>query len=216
MIGQPADEESSNERSHDFEGFWVFGHPIGLKFEDDDRVADDDDDEGENKPCKQATQRNYLVTVWIWCIIVEANGPTKVSANVPEDHRGKAQCDGEKPSQANNNGRLVNGAMVLGPHWKYNWHEAVDADDDQEKDAAEHVDEHNGGSKFAHEAAKDPLLHDHVGDAEREEGTEDEVRDRQAQVPGGVYRLFHLEARNPDDQSISTETQQKDYHGDHE
>lgn len=106
--------------------------------------------------------------------------------------------------------------MVLRPNWKNDWHKAVDADDDQEEDAAEHVDEHDGGGEFAHEEAKDPLLHHHVGDAEREEAAEDEVRDRKAQVPDGVDRPLHLEARNPDDQSISKEAQQKNEHADHE
>lgn len=138
-----------------------------------------------------------------------------MSVNIPKDHRGNAQCDCEKPSQTNNNGRLFIGAIVLGPNWEDDWHKAVNADDDQEEDAAEHVDEHNGGGEFAHEASKDPLLHHHVCNAEWEEGAEDEVRDGKAQVPGGVDRPFHLEARNPDDQSISAEAQQKDYHADH-
>lgn len=63
MVGQPADEESSYERSHDFEGFGGFGHSVVSKFEDNDRVADDDDNERENKSCKQAAHCNYLVTV---------------------------------------------------------------------------------------------------------------------------------------------------------
>lgn len=106
--------------------------------------------------------------------------------------------------------------MVLGPNWEHDWQAAVDTDDDQEEDAAEHVEEHDGGGELAHEAAKDPLLHRHVGDAEWEEGAEDEVGDRQAQVPGGVDRLPHLEARDPDDQRISTEAQQKNDHADHQ
>lgn len=51
MVGQPADEKSSNKGSHDFEGLGGFGHPVGAKFEDDDRIADNDDDERDNKPC---------------------------------------------------------------------------------------------------------------------------------------------------------------------
>lgn len=216
VVRQPAGEESSDERSHDFEGFGGFGHPVGSEFEDDDWVADDDDDERDNKPCKEAAKRNYLVTVLVWCIIVEANGPAQMTANIPKNRRGNAQCDGKKPSQDNNNGCLFNSAMVLGPNRKHNWHKAIDTDDDQEEDAAEHVEEHNGGGEFAHEAAEDPLLHHHVGDAEREEGTEDEVRYCKAQVPGGVDRLLHLEPGNPDDQSISAEAQQKNDHADQE
>lgn len=106
--------------------------------------------------------------------------------------------------------------MVLGPNWKHDWHTTVDTDDDQEEDTAEHVEEHNRGGELAHEAPEYPLFHRHVGDAEREEGAEDEVRDRKAQVPGGVDRLFHLEARNPDDQSISAEAQQEYDHTDHQ
>lgn len=214
MVGQPADEESSDECRHDFEGFGRFGHPVGSKSEDDDRVADDDDEERDNEPCKEAAHCNYQVFVWF--IFVVANGPTHVTANIPEDDRGKAQHDGEKPGHDNNNGCLFNSAMVLSPNWKHDWHTAVDADNDQEEDAAEHVEEHNRGGEFAHELAKDPLIHRHVGDAEREEGAKDEVRDRKAQVPGGVDRLLHLEARNPDDQHVSTEAQQKYDHTDHE
>lgn len=63
VVGQPADEESSDERCHDSEGFGGFGHPVVSKFEDDDGVADDDDDERDNKPCKEAAKYDYLVTV---------------------------------------------------------------------------------------------------------------------------------------------------------
>lgn len=216
VIGQPADEESSHECSHDFEWFGGFSHPAGSKSEDDDRVADDDDGERDNKPCKEAAPCHNLVTVLVWRIIVQANGPTQVSANIPKDHRGKAQCDCEKPGHKNNNGCLFDSATVLGPNRKHHWHAAVNADDNQEEDAAEHVEEHNEGDKFAHEVAKDPLLHHHVGDVEWEEGAEDKVGDRKAQVPGCVDRLLHLEARNPDDQSISKEAQQKNDHADQE
>lgn len=63
VIGQPADEKSGDERSHDFEGFGGFGHPVGFKFEDDGRVADDDDGERDDKPSKEAAHCDYLVTV---------------------------------------------------------------------------------------------------------------------------------------------------------
>lgn len=65
MVGQPADEERSDECRHDFERFRVFGHPVGSKFEDDDRVADDDDDERDNKSCKESAHGNYCVTVLV-------------------------------------------------------------------------------------------------------------------------------------------------------
>lgn len=65
VIRQPADEKSSDERRHDFEGFGGFGHSVGPKFEDDDGVADDDDDKRDNKPSKEATQRYNLVTVLV-------------------------------------------------------------------------------------------------------------------------------------------------------
>lgn len=54
MVGQPADEESSDKCRHDFQGFGGFGHPVGSKSEDDDGVADDDDGEGDNESCKEA------------------------------------------------------------------------------------------------------------------------------------------------------------------
>lgn len=209
VVRQPADEESSDKRSHNFEGFGRFGHPVVSKFEDDDRVADDDDDERDNKPCKEAAKCNYLVTVLVWWIIVEASGPAQVTVNIPKNHRGNTQCDGKNPSQDNNNGCLFNSAMVLGPNWKHNWDKAINTDDDQEKDTAEHVEKHNEGGKFAHKEAKDPILHHYVGDAEREEGAEDEVRYCKAQVPGGVDRLLHLEAGDPNNQSVSTKAQQK-------
>ena len=122
-----------------------------------------------------------------------------MTAYVPEDHRGNAHSDAEEPGEDDHNGRLVDSALVLGPNRKHDRDAAVDADEDQEEDAAEHVDEHDGRGELAHEAAKEPLLHHHVGDAERENGAEDKVGDRQAQVPSGVDRLLHLEARNPDD-----------------
>lgn len=63
VVGQPADEESKDECSHDFERFGVLGHPVGSKFEDDDGVAEDDDDERDNETCNEATHCNYAVTV---------------------------------------------------------------------------------------------------------------------------------------------------------
>lgn len=135
--------------------------------------------------------------------------------NLAEDGGEKAHRDGEEPADEHNDGRHLHSAMVLSPDRKQDGDTAVDADDDQEEDAAEHVEEHDGGGELAHEAAEDPLLHRHVGDVEREEGAEDEVRDGEAHVPGGVDRLLHLEARNPDDQSVSTEAQQKNDHADH-
>ena len=65
VVRKPADEESSDERRHDFEGFGVFGHPVVSKFEDDDRVADDDDEEWDDEPDKKAAHCNYLVTVHV-------------------------------------------------------------------------------------------------------------------------------------------------------
>lgn len=65
MVGQPADEESSDECRHYFQRFGGFGHPVGSKSEDDDGVADDDDGEGDNEPCKEAAHCNYLVTVLV-------------------------------------------------------------------------------------------------------------------------------------------------------
>lgn len=216
VVRKPADEESSDERRHDFEGFGVFGHPVVSKFEDDDGVADDDDEEGDDEPGKKAAHCDYLVTVWVQRVIVVANGRAHVWAHIPENRRGNAHSDGENPRQQNNNVRHFNGAIVLGPNRKHDRHEAVDADDDQEEDAAEHVDEQKRRGEFAHEAAEDPLLHRHLDDAEREEGAEDEVRDGEAQVPGGVDRLLHLEARNPDDQSVPEESEQKNEHADHQ
>lgn len=216
VVRQPADEESSDECGHDFEGFGGFCHPVVSKFEADERVTDDDDEERHNKSCEETTNSNYLVAVQVWSIIVQANGPAQVSANVPKNHRGNTQRNGKKPSDDNDNGCLFNSAIVLGPNRKRNWHKAIYTDEDQEEDAAEHVDEHNTRSEFAQELAKDPLLHHHVGDAEWEEGTENKVRHSKAQVPGGVDCLLHLEARNPDDHSVSTKAQQKDNHVDHD
>lgn len=138
-----------------------------------------------------------------------------MTANLSKDQRGNAQCDGKKPGQNNNNRGLFNSALILSPNWKHHQDTAVDTDDDQEEDTTEHVDEHNAGDELAHEAAKDPFLNHHIGNIEREKGTEDKVRDCKAQVPGGVDRLLHLEARNPDDQSISKEAQQKNDHTNH-
>lgn len=104
--------------------------------------------------------------------------------------------------------------MVLSPNRKHNRHAAVYADDDEEEDAAEHVEEHHRRHELAHEEAKDPLLHHHEGDADRKEGTEEKVRDRKAQVPCGVDRLLHLEARDPDDQTVPKKAQQENDHSD--
>lgn len=214
VVRQPADEERCHKCSHDFEGFGGFGHPVGAKFEDDDGVADDDDDKRHNKSCNETTHCNCFVTVPVRSVIVIANGSTQMIANLTIDHRGEAESDGKNPGNQNNNGSLLNCAMVLRPNWEHYWHETVHTDNNQEEDAAEHVEKHNRGHKLAHEAAKDPLLQRHAGDAEGEEGAEDKVRDGKAQVPGGVYSLLHLEARNPDDNSISTEAQQKNDNAD--
>lgn len=65
VVGQPADEESSNEGTHHFEGFGGSCHPVGSKFEEDDGVADEDDDEGDHKTCEEATECDYLVAVLV-------------------------------------------------------------------------------------------------------------------------------------------------------
>lgn len=141
MVGQPADEESNNQSSHHFEWFGVFGHPVGSKLEDDDSIADGNDEERDNKAGEETTQCDSLVTV-LHCVIVEANGPTQMIDNIPREHRGNAQCNGKKPGQDNNNQCLFNSALVLSPNWKDDRDTAVDADDDKEEDAAEHVEEH--------------------------------------------------------------------------
>lgn len=135
---------------------------------------------------------------------------------MPKDDRGDAQTDSKNPGKDNNNRCLFNSALVLDPNWKHDGDAAVDTDDDQEEDAAEHVEEHNSGGELAHEVAEDPIVHHHLGDVKRQEAAEDEVRDGEAQVPGGVDRLLHLEASNPDDQAIPNEAQQKNEHTDHQ
>lgn len=214
VVGQPADEESSYESAHHFEGFGGFYHSIVSKFEDDDRVADDDDDERKDKACDEAAHCNNLVQVWVRCVIIEAACPTLRSSNISIDHRGNAQPNGKKPSKDNHHRRLLNGAVVLSPNWKHNRHAAVYTDDNEEEDAAEHVEEHHPRRELAHEEAKDPLLHHHEDDVERKEGTEEKVRDGKAQVPCGVDCLLHLEARDPDDQTVPNEAQQENDHVD--
>lgn len=216
VIRQPAHEERGHQGAHDSEGFGGLGHPAVPKSEDDDRVADDDDDERDDEARDEADQCHQLVAVLAQAVVVEAGGLAHVWAHLPKDHRGQAQPDSQEPGQSHADGRHLDRAVVLGPDREGDGHEAVDADDDQEEDAAEHVEEHHGGDEFAHEAAKDPLLHDGVGDGEREEGAEDEVGDGEAQVPGGVDRLLHLQAGDPDDQSVPTEAQQENNHVDHD
>lgn len=65
VVRQPADEKSSHQCSHDFEGFGRFCHPVIPKFKDDDRVADEDDDERDHKPCEEAGECDYVVTVQV-------------------------------------------------------------------------------------------------------------------------------------------------------
>ncbi|KAG7244074.1 hypothetical protein INR49_006236 [Caranx melampygus] len=145
------------------------------QFADDDGVANDDDDERDNESCEEAAYCNNLVTVWAHGIIVEANGLTKVGANLPKDHRGNAQTNSKNPGKDYNNRCLFNSALVLDPNWKHDGDTAIETDDDQEEDAAEHVEEHNRGGELAHEVAEDPLLHHHAGDAEWQEAAEHEV-----------------------------------------
>lgn len=167
VIGQPADEENNNKRSHYFEGFGRFGHSVGLEFYTNNGVADDDDDKRDNKPHKEAAKCNHSVNVSIWCVVVEAFSLAQMTVNIPKDQWRNTQRNGEKPRQDNNNGCRFNSAMVLGPNWEHDWHKAIDTDDDQDEDATEHIEEHNAGGKLAHEAAEDPVLHRRVGDAER-------------------------------------------------
>lgn len=65
VVGQPAEEKSSDERGHDSEGLGGFDHPVGSQFENDDRVADDDDDKGDNEPSEEAAHGHNLVTVLV-------------------------------------------------------------------------------------------------------------------------------------------------------
>lgn len=216
VVRKPAEEERSHERTHDSEGLGGLGHPVVPNFEDDDRVADDDDGERHHEPRKEAAERHYAVAVLIQCVLVDARGPAQVTADVSENDGGNAERDGQKPSQENNHRGFFNGAVVLGPNREDDQHQTIDADDDQEEDAAEHVDEQDRRDQFAHDAAEYPHLHHHAGNAEGKEGAEDKVGHGEAQIPGGVDRLPHLEAGDPDDQSISTEAQQRNGHTDHQ
>ena len=63
VVGQPADEESSDQGAHHFEGFVGLGHPAAAELEDDDGVANNDDDEWDYKPGNEAAHGNYFVTV---------------------------------------------------------------------------------------------------------------------------------------------------------
>lgn len=66
--------------------------------------------------------------------------------------------------------------MILCPNRKHDGDAAIHADDDEEEDAAEHVEEHDKGRELAHEEAKDPVRGDTVGNVKRQTGTEYEVR----------------------------------------
>lgn len=215
VVRQPADEEHNHERTHDFEGLGGLGHPVLPKLEDDDGVADDDDGERHHEPCGEAAERHDAVTVRVPRVLVDAEGPAQVTADVSENDGGDAQRDGQKPSQANNHGGFVNAAVVLGPNREHDRHQPVHADDDQQEDAAEHVEEQDRGDQFAHDAAENPRLHGRAGDAEGQECAEDKVGHGEAQVPGGVDRLPHLKAGDPNDQRVSAEAQQKNDHAEH-
>lgn len=203
VIWQPADKERRHERRHDLERFGGFGHPVGAQFEDDDGVADDDDGEGDEKSGEETAHCDSFLAVIVPGVVVVADGSTHVSANFTKDQRGETQTDGEDPAEEDNDGRFLCSAMVLRPNRKHHGYAAVDADDHQQEDAAEHVEEHHRGDELTQEASKDPVLHHHVNDVEWEEGAEDEVGDGEAQVPRGVHRLLHLEAGDPDDHSVS-------------
>lgn len=215
VVRQPADEEGQHQRAHDFEGLGGLGHPVLPKLDDDDGVADDDDSERHHEASDQAAERHHAVAVLAHRVVVDAGGLAQVAADVPENDGGDAERDGQKPGQRDDHRGFFNAAVVLGPDREHDGHQPVHADDDQHEDAAEHVEEQERGDQFAHDEAKNPDLHGRAGDAEGQEGAEDKVGHGQAQVPGGVDRLPHLKASDPDDQSVSAEAQQKDDHADH-
>lgn len=76
--------------------------------------------------------------------------------------------------------------MVLGPNRKHYSYAPIHADDDEEEDAAEHVEEHDEGRELTHEETKDPVGGYAVGDVERQTGAKYKVRNSQTQVPGGI------------------------------
>ena len=180
VVWKPADEESGDEGRHDLEGFGRFGHLIVFEFEDDDRVAEDDDQEGNHEPCKEAAPRHVLVAVSICGVIVDASHLPLVVGHVTEHHTGHAECNRHHPGQDHHGWGLPDGALILRPHGKRHRHTAVCADDHQQEDAAEHVEEHDEGGELAHDQAEYPLSQRQVCDAQGQAGTEDEVRDGQA------------------------------------
>ena len=99
MVWKPADEECGDEGRHDLEGFGRFGHLILCEFEDDDRVAEDDDQEGHHEPSKEAAPRHVLVAVSIRVVIVDACYLPSVVGHVTEHHTGHAERDGHQPGQ---------------------------------------------------------------------------------------------------------------------
>lgn len=216
MIGEPAQEEGGNESSHDFEGFGGPGHLIGPQSHDNDRVAHKDEEEWQHKATNKPAYCNGLVDVMDRCVIGHTNSPPQMSSGATEHHGGCAQSDREQPGQQDHGRGLLYGTMVLSPHWKHDRHAAVNTDDDEEEDAAEHVDEHHRGGELAHEDPKDPGFRCCLCDVEGQTGAEQEVRDGQTEVPGGVDRLLHLETGNPDYQRVTTNPQQTDHHVEHQ
>ena len=129
---------------------------------------------------------------------------------------GNAECNRDDPGKDQNCRGHPHGTLVLGPNWIYDHYITVNTHEDQEEDAAEHVKEHCERGEHAHEQPKDPVHCHSVDDVEGETGTVYEVGDGQAEVPGGVDCLLHLETSDPDDHPIPTNRQQEDNYIDHQ
>lgn len=129
---------------------------------------------------------------------------------ISEDDCWCAEHCWDDPNQQYNHRGLSDGALVLRPHWKHHKYTAVHTDDDQDEDAAVHVDELDEVSELAHEGPKDPVIFHLMDDAEGQGAAEYEVRYSQTQVPDGDDRLLHPKPSDPDHQTISSTTKDED------
>ena len=215
VVGQPADEEGDDEGRHDLQRL---GGPLdGTAHQPagDHRVAHDDNDERDNEATDKATNGDGDVAMRVCCVAVEAVGSAHMSLHVSEYDGGDAQNHREDPRHSDRDGRGSGGPVVLSPHGEHHSDAPVHTDEDQQEDAAEHIHEHHEGGELAQEGAKDPVLHGHKGYVKRVNRTDQEIRHSQAEVPGGVDCLLHLETSDPNHYSISKDTQKENDSVDH-
>ncbi len=122
---------------------------------DQDGVTGEDGQEWNQKPKSKAHEHDGFVVILIVAIAYVC---WFYIYNLSEFGRWNAKQRRHEPSQPNNYRSFLYGALILGPDGKLDGDAAIHTNDDQDENAAVHIEGHNKSIEFAHEEPKVPAF----------------------------------------------------------